>query len=77
MHFNAQTMIQRFTPKLILFFTFNEASWSSKKTEAKKPYESGLIAALNEVELSSVEDFLRHFQSIKYCNRFVFASYLF
>ena len=58
MHFKAQTMIQRFTLKLILFFTFHEASWSSKKTEAKKPYVSGLIVALNEVGLSSVKGFL-------------------
>ena len=30
----------------------------AKKPEAKKPYVSGLIAALNEVGLSSVKDCL-------------------
>ena len=36
MHFNAQTMIQRFALKLILFLPFHEASWSSKKNWSKE-----------------------------------------
>ena len=69
MHFNAQTMIQCFALKLILFFTFNEAS-QQKKTEAKKLYVSGLIVALNEVGLSSVKDCLACLEFCSFIVRF-------